>query len=51
MHSKIDETCGESKTNCRFFDDFNQVIKTNQDGNLMTLRISNDEGVIHFQKE
>jgi len=51
IDAAIDETCVESKTEARFFDDFNEVINIDQDGNRLTLRISNDDGVMHFQKE
>ena len=47
----IDEKCAESKTEARFFDDFNEVINIDHDGNRLTLRISNDDGVMHFQKK
>jgi hypothetical protein len=47
----IDEKWVESKTEGRFFDDFNQVINLDQDGNRLSLRISNDDGVMHFQKK
>jgi uncharacterized hydrophobic protein (TIGR00271 family) len=47
----IDEKCVELKTEARFFDDFNEVINLDQDGNRLSLRISNDDGVMHFQKK
>ena len=47
----IDEKWVESKTDARFIDDFNDVINLDQDGNRLSLRISNDDGVMHFQKK
>jgi hypothetical protein len=51
IDATIDEKCAESKTEARFFDDLSQVINLDQDDNRMSFRISNDEGVMHFQKE
>jgi hypothetical protein len=51
IDATIDEKCVEAKTEARFFDDLSQVINLDQDDNRMSFRISNDEGVIHFQKE
>jgi hypothetical protein len=51
IDAKIDEKCVESKTDARFFDDLSQVINLDQDDNRMSFRISNDEGVMYFQKE
>jgi hypothetical protein len=51
IDATIDEKCAESKTEARFFDDLSQVINLDQDDNRMSFRISNDEGVMHFQKD
>ena len=50
IEALTDETCVESKTVDRFIDDFNQVINLNHEDDRLTLRISNDEGVMHFQR-
>jgi uncharacterized hydrophobic protein (TIGR00271 family) len=51
IDATIDEKCVESKTEARFFDDLSQVINLDQDDNRMSFRISNDEGVMHFQRD
>ena len=51
IDATINEKCVESKIEGRFFDDFNQVINLDQDGNRLSLRISNDDGVMHFLKK
>jgi hypothetical protein len=48
--TEIDETCPESKIDGRFFDDLKQVINLDHDENRLSFRISNDEGVMYFQR-
>jgi uncharacterized hydrophobic protein (TIGR00271 family) len=49
--AEIDETCPESKIDGRFFDDLKQVINLDHDENRLSFRISNDEGVMYFQRD
>jgi uncharacterized hydrophobic protein (TIGR00271 family) len=51
IDATIDEKCAESKTEARFLEDFNDVINLDQEGNRVSFRISNDNGVMHFQKK
>ena len=51
IDATIDETCAESKIDDRFLDDFNQVINLVQEENRLSLRISDNEGVMYFEKK
>ncbi len=51
IDATIAEKCVEAKTEARFFDDLSQVINLDQEDNRMSFRISNDEGVMYFQKD
>ena len=51
IDARIDEKCAQSKIDGRFVDDLNQVINLDHEGNRVSFRISNDEGVIYFQRQ
>ena len=51
IDATIAEKCVEAKTEARFFDDLSQVINLDQEDNRMSFLISNDEGVMYFQKD
>ncbi len=51
IDARIDEKCAQSKIDGRFVDDLNQVINLDHESNRVSFRISNDEGVIYFQRQ